>query len=113
MSVKVAVEAEAKSMVKAKAVMPGVSVAPAGLALAIPAQDLAAQATPQAARLLVRHFVCKAKAARLLVRRYGWKAKAAMKMAAMPRRTEERGGTRLHPPVHAAALPHFASSWSF
>jgi hypothetical protein len=30
MSVKVAVEAEAKSMVKAKAVMPGVSVAPAG-----------------------------------------------------------------------------------
>jgi hypothetical protein len=109
MSVKVAVEAEAKSTVKAKAVMTGMLVAPARPAWAIPAQDLAAQA----ARLLVRHSVWKAKAAMLLVRCYGLKAKTAMKMAAMPRQTEERGGTRLHPPVHAATPTHFASSWSF
>jgi hypothetical protein len=62
---------------------------------------------------LVRRYVWKAEAARLLVRRYGWKAKVAKKMAARPHRTEERGGTRLHPPVHAAIPPHFASSWSF
>jgi hypothetical protein len=113
MSVRVAVEAEAVATVQAQAVMPEGLVEPAGPAWAIPAQGLEAQATAQAARLLVKHSVWNAKAARLLERRSGCKAKATARKAAMQRRTEERGGTRLHPHVHAAAPPHFASSWSF
>ncbi len=50
---KVVVEAEAKATVKARAVMPGMLAAQAGPAWAIPSQDLTAQATARAAKLLV------------------------------------------------------------
>ncbi len=65
----------------------------------ISAQDLTAQATTRAARLLMVND--------------GWMTKAAKTVAARPRRIKERGGARPPPPVHVATPPRFAASWSF
>jgi hypothetical protein len=116
MEMKATVEAEAKETAKAtmradrlaqtlrrapppEAVMPEKLAAQAGPTQARPAQDLMAQAETRAARLLMVYDE--------------WMAKAAKTVAARPRRIKERRGARPPPPVHVAALPRCAASWSF